>query len=33
MLNCELESAFEKLMTRIEDVFASELGSKSAKNT
>ena len=31
MLNCELESAFDELMTRIEDVFASELGSKSAK--
>jgi SRSO17 transposase len=31
MLNCELESAFEELMMRIEDVFASELGCKSAK--
>jgi SRSO17 transposase len=31
MLNCELESAFEELMMRIENVFASELGCKSAK--
>jgi hypothetical protein len=33
MLNYELESAFEELMIHIEDVFASELGCKSAKNT
>jgi SRSO17 transposase len=31
MLNCELESAFEELLSRIEDVFASTLGCLSAK--
>jgi len=31
MLNCELESAFEELLNRIKDVFASTLGCLSAK--
>src|SRR5215469_7727323 len=31
MMNYELESAFEELLTRIEDVFASTLGCLSAK--
>ena len=31
MLNCELESAFDELLVRIEDVFASTLGYQSAK--
>jgi SRSO17 transposase len=31
MLNCELESAFDELLVRIEDVFASMLGYQSAK--
>jgi SRSO17 transposase len=31
LLNCELESAFDDLMSRLEDVFASTLGCQSAK--
>jgi SRSO17 transposase len=31
MLNCELEPAFNELITHIEDIFTSELGCQSVK--